>query len=179
MAIIPIIVGVSAASVFVLLLINLFSRTERSRKVVAEFDEEWLENFSAFRYLPMRRLLHGNDEAFLQRQEQGGTGTLREFRAERRMLYRMYLQDLKADFERLSLGAKMAILAATEDQSDQVALLLRLEWQFRRALWFAHAQVALHALGLRTADSTSLINAMQHFEFTLREVCIAQAQPNA
>ncbi len=124
----------------------------------------------------MRRLLSGTDDAFLQRQNLGANGSIRKFRAERRQLFRLYLQDLQADFRRLSFGAKQAILHATEDQSDHVETLLRLEWQFRKSIWRAHCQLFIHACGWQPADISGLIDVVQHFEFSLRETYLAQQQ---
>lgn len=177
MTLVPVIVGILGIAVFATLLASLFLKTERRAKATRTFDKQWFEDFSAFRYLPMRRLLNGADEAFVQRQQQNGGGTLREFRAERRMLFRLYLKDLQNDFARLSLGAKRAILAATDDQSNQVSSLIRLEWNFRKAVWMAHGQLFLHACGFSPADASGLIDALQHFEFTIRESYLALDRP--
>ena len=179
MTLVPVIVGILGIAVFATLLASLFLKTERRAKATRTFDKQWFEDFSAFRYLPMRRLLNGADEAFVQRQQQNGGGTLREFRAERRMLFRLYLKDLQNDFARLSLGAKRAILAATDDQSNQVSSLIRLEWNFRKAVWMAHGQLFLHACGFSPADASGLIDALQHFEFTIRESYLALDRPAA
>lgn len=124
----------------------------------------------------MRRLLSGTDEAFLQRQTLGGKGSIKKYRAERRELFRLYLQDLQADFNRLSLGAKHAILNATEDQSHNVEALVRLEWQFRKSIWLAHCNLIIHACGWQPSDVSGLIDVLQHFEFSLRETYLAQHQ---
>lgn len=177
MTLVPVIVGILGIAVFATLLTSLCLKTERRAKATRTFDKQWFEDFSAFRYLPMRRLLNGADQAFVQRQQQNGGGTLREFRAERRMLFRLYLKDLQSDFARLSFGAKRAILAATEDQSDQVSSLIRLEWNFRKAVWMAHGQIFMHACGFSPADASGLIDALQHFEFTIRESYLALDRP--
>ncbi len=179
MTLVPVIVGIVGIAVFATLLGSLFLKTVRSAKVAQGFDEQWFEDFSAFRYLPMRRLLNGTDEGFVQRQQQNGAGTLREFRAERRMLFRLYLKDLQSDFARLSQGAKRAILAASEDQSEQVSSLIQLEWNFRKAVWMARGQLFLHACGFSPADATGLIDALQHFEFSIRETYLALDRPTA
>jgi len=176
MTLFPVLIGVVGSIVFLALLYRLYTRSEQTTLAHAGFDSEWFENFSAFRYLPMRRLLNGTDEAFLQRQNLGSKQTIRQFRAERRQLFRMYLQDLQADFNRLSLGAKQAILNATEDQSEHVETLLRLEWQFRKSVWRAELNLLFHACGLQPADVSGLIDVVQHFEFSLRETYLAQQQ---
>lgn len=171
----PVVIGVVGSIVFLVLLYRLYARSEQGQRSEG-FDPEWFENFSAFRYLPMRRLLSGTDEAFLQRQKLGGQETLRQFRAERRQIFRLYLQDLQADFSRLSLGAKHAILNASEDQSEHVNTLVRLEWRFRKLVWRAEVALLIHACGWQPADVSGLVDALQQFEFTLRETVLAQDQ---
>jgi len=179
MTVFPVLIGVVGSIVFVALLYRLYNRAEQSARVSGRFDLEWFENFSAFRYLPMRRLLTGTDQAFLQREKLGAKISMREFRAERRQLFRLYLQDLQADFNRLSLGAKQAILNASEDQSEHVETLLQLEWAFRKSVWRAEANLLVHACGWEPADVSGLIDVVQHFEFSLREAYLAQQQQNS
>ncbi len=175
----PVVIGVVGSIVFAALLYRLYARSEQSGRTTDGFDPEWFESFSAFRYLPMRRLLSGTDEAFLQRQNLGAKDSIRQYRAERRQLFRLYLHDLQADFSRLSLGAKQAILNASEDQSDHVEALVRLEWQFRKSVWRAQGNLLLHACGWQPADVSGLIDVLQHFEFSLRETYLAQQQQNS
>jgi hypothetical protein len=179
MSLFPVLIGVVGSIVFAVLLYRLYTRSEQTAQSVAGFDEEWFENFSAFRYLPMRRLLSGTDEAFLQRQNLGSKDSIRKYRAERRQLFRLYLQDLQADFNRLSLGAKHAVLNASEDQSHHVETLLKLEWQFRKSIWRAEANLFLHACGWQPSDVSGLIDVLQHFEFSLRETYLAQQEQNS
>lgn len=171
----PLVLGFAGIVLFSLLLYLLSSRTKRSRRVAVGWNQEWFEDFSAFRYLPMRRLLSGTKEAFAQQKQQGSKVSLRRFRAERRVLFCQYLQDLRRDFRALSMGAKLAMLHAHEDQSEHLTQLVRLEWRFRWALCCAYLQVAKHAIGWDPGDSTSLIDTLQHFEFSLREARLAHS----
>jgi len=172
----PFLVGAVGSVIFVLFLFRLSSGARVGARRPESFDPEWFETFSAFRYLPMRRLLNGTDEAYLQRQKLGCTMSLRAFRAERRQLFRMYLEDLRSDFHRLSLGAKQAILNAADDQSHHVEMLMSLEWRFQKTVWRAKAGLVLHACGWAADDASDLIDVLQHFEFSLREAYLAQAE---
>lgn len=173
----PFVVGAVGSIIFLVLLGRLSFGARAKGRREDSFDLEWFETFSAFRYLPMRRLLNGTDEAYLQGKKLGNSMSLRAFRAERRHLFRIYLEDLRSDFHRLSLGAKQAILHATDDQSHHVETLLSLEWRFRRTVWRAQAGLLLHACGWPASDASDLIDVLQHFEFSLREVYLAQNKP--
>ena len=179
MVYLPFVVGAVASLIFVVLLARLRSVPMHQAKRQDGFDVEWFESFSAFRYLPMRRLLNGSDEAFLQTRQLGSNLSLRAFRAERRQLFRIYLQDLRSDFRRLSLGAKQAIVNAPTDQSHHVETLLALEWRFRKTLWRTEVALVLHACGWQVGDVSGLIDVVKHFEFSLREVFLAQSQEHA
>ncbi|MCX6585334.1 MAG: hypothetical protein NTX13_01975 [Acidobacteria bacterium] len=170
----PFVVGAVGSIIFLVLLSRLSSGARRGSRRGESFDPEWFETFSAFRYLPMRRLLNGNDEAYLQGQNLGCRMSLRAFRAERRQLFRIYLEDLRSDFYRLSLGAKQAILNSADDHSHHVETLLSLEWRFQKTLWRAKAGLVLHACGWSVSDASDLIDVLQHFEFSLREAYLAQ-----
>jgi hypothetical protein len=170
----PFVFGAVGSIIFLVLLSRLSFGAKESGRRPDSFDLEWFSTFSAFRYLPMRRLLDGTDEAYLQSKRSGNTMSLRAFRAERRHLFRMYLDELRSDFLRLSLGAKQAVLNATDDHSHHVETLLWLEWRFRGTVWRAQAGLLLHACGWSASDASDLIDVLQHFEFSLREVYLAQ-----
>ncbi|MFN7646446.1 MAG: hypothetical protein ACK58M_07555 [Acidobacteriota bacterium] len=176
MVYVPFFVGAVGSVIFLVLLVRIASGAKQRPTRREAFDAEWFESFSAFRYLPMRRLLNGSDESFLQSRKLGSTLSLRAFRAERRHLFRVYLQELRSDFRRLSLGAKEAILNAPTDQSHHVETLLALEWRFRKTVWRAELSLLLHACGWQAGDASGLIDVMQNFEFCLREAFLARSQ---
>jgi hypothetical protein len=45
-----------------------------------------------------------------------------------------------------------------------------LEWSLRKLLWQAEFTLMFHWLGVKPVDATHLINALQGFEFSLREI---------
>jgi len=134
------------------------------------WSDQWFEDFSSFRYLPMRRLLSPEEEAFWMESTDGSQYRRAEFRAERRRLFRQYLQLISADFGRLSQGVKLAVIHASQDQTAEIDQLLHLEWSLRKLLWKSEISLMFHWLGVKPVDATDLINALQGFEFSLREV---------
>lgn len=176
----PVIVGLSSTLVFVVLLVKLMQRNRAlhseefpggpSASVYEGWSEEWFEEFSSFRYLPMRRLLSQDEESFWLASTESSDLQRSAFRAERRRLFRQYLALIASDFDRLSQGVRLSVVHATSDQTAAIDQLLRLEWSFRKLLWRARLGLAFHWLGLPAVDATQLINALQGFEFSLREV---------
>jgi hypothetical protein len=136
----------------------------------AVWSTEWFEEFSSFRYLPMRRLLSEEDEEFYVKSVGGNSSARSAFRADRRRLFYEYLSMIQADFSRLSQGLRLSIVHANEDRSEQINSLLRLEWSFRTLLLQARFRASLHWVGVRPMDASELINALQGFEFGLREL---------
>jgi len=181
MTAIPVIVGLSSAVVFLVLLAKLVQRNrmlhsessldpDQSASLREGWSDQWFEEFSSFRYLPMRRLLAAEEEEFWMQSTDGAPSRRAEFRAERRRLFREYLQLISADFSRLSQGVRLSIVHASEDRSAEIAHLLGLEWSLRKLLWQAELNLMFHWLGVKPVDATHLINALQGFEFSLREV---------
>ncbi len=179
---IPVSIGVIGTLVFCLLLVKLLQRNQSIR---SEFDfggkgadrevwsETWFAEFSSFRYLPMRRVLAPAEEAFWVG---NAAGSLAAFRAERRHLFRQYMDVLRADFERLSQGVRVAVTQAPTDRSADIQKLLSMEWAFRKLLVQAEIRLALHWAGVEPLNAELLIDAMQGFEFSLREVHLSGVQ---
>lgn len=177
----PVIIGVGSCVVFAVLSLKLFRRSSTSpaeptvgmdfiEGACGEWSTEWFEDYSSFRYLPMRRLLSAEEEAYWLRSTAGSQQSVSAFRAERRRLFREYLRLMAADFRCLSQGLRSAIVHASEDQSEEISRLIRLEWSVRRLLWQAELRLMFHWLGVRPVDATQLINGLQGLEFSLREM---------
>ena len=177
----PVIVGLSSSIVFLILLVKLVQRNRVLRSETSPdsdllaaahegLSNEWFEDFSAFRYLPMRRLLSGEEEEYWMRSTDGSQFRRDEFRAERRRLFRGYLQLITSDFGRLSQGVRLCVIHATDDRSADISRLVSLEWSLRKLLWLAELRLMFHWLDVKPVDPTQLINALQSFEFSLREI---------
>jgi hypothetical protein len=163
--------GTLGSAVFVLLLLRLLRQEAEPKDCSGEWNEEWFAEFSAFRYLPMQRLLHEDEENFFV--ERAGRTGLAEFRAERRRLFREYLGMIREDFRILSQGARRELVNAAQDKSGDLQHLMRLQVQFRYLMLQAELRLGMHWLGIRPIDASRLVDALQGFEFTLREVRLA------
>jgi hypothetical protein len=187
---IPIVVAVSSSIIFLLLLYKLVQRNanelaihqpepERDSEQTG-WSEQWFESFSAFRYLPMRRLLSQEEEDFWIASANLGSGNQSRaraaFRDERRRMFREYLRLIRDDFSRLSGGVRQAVIRSQTDRTVEVETLLRLELGFRRLLLMAELRLAFHWLGVRPMDAAELIDALQSFEHSLREARLGMAQ---
>ena len=182
----PVILGISSSIIFLILLAKLMQRNRATSSTSAEhslegalvdsaWSEEWFEQFSSFRYLPMRRLLSAEEEEFWMQSTDGSAARREEFRSERRRLFREYLRLISSDFGRLSQGVRLAVVHASEDRSAEVSQLLSLEWSLRKLLWKAELSLMFHWIGVKPIDATQLINALQGFEFSLREIHLSGA----
>jgi hypothetical protein len=180
----PIAVGLSSSIIFVILLLKLVQRNRMLQENLVDglsdssecaWSDEWFEQFSSFRYLPMRRLLSPEEEEFWASSAPETSRDRAQFRAERRHLFRQYLQLIGSDFDRLSQGVRLSAIHATEDRSADIARLLQLEWNLRKLLWQAELRLTFHWLGIQPVDATALINALQGFEFSLREIRLGAA----
>lgn len=184
MTLFPIVLGLSGSVVFLVLLWKLVQRNRAAEPASADsvgsptregFSDEWFDSFSSFRYLPMRRILAPEEEEFWVKSVPGGAHRREEFRAERRRLFRSYLRLIAADFDRLSQGIRLSAVHAPEDRSADIAKLLSLQWTLRKLLWQAEFRLAFHWLGVQPLDATRIINELQSFEFTLRELRLGGA----
>jgi len=186
---IPIIVAVASSVVFVLLLYKLVQRNSNDLAIdlpdpgkdsaYTGRSDQWFESFSAFRYLPMRRLLSREEEDFwIKSAVQNPKDESRAraaFRAERRRMFREYLRLIREDFGRLSDGVRQTVLRSQTDRSVEIETLLRLEMGFRRLLLMAEIRLALHWLGVKPVDASVLIDSLQGFEHSLREARLGMA----
>lgn len=130
------------------------------RPEVKEITSEWLEQFSPDRYRSMASLLANDDFAFLSRQPGFDLSLYRKLRRERLAIFRQYLDRLVMDFERLHLMARLLAAESPEESSDLVAMLFRLQWQFKAALMKTEFEYLLCRFGLATVHVQRLITPL-------------------
>lgn len=182
----PVLVALSSSVVFLVLLMKLVQRNRTLRSQSSPdsdrladspegWSEEWFQDFSSFRYLPMRRLLSREEEEYWMESTEGSPYRRDEFRAERRRMFREYLKLIGSDFGRLSQGVRLSMVHAADDRSADITRLVNLEWSLRKLLWQAELTLMFHWLGVKPVDATELINALQGFEFSLREIRLSGA----
>ncbi len=149
-----ILLAVSAIPALAVLLLHRL--VFRSQNVPAVFDP--LDDWSIDRYRPMLRLLDGADFVFLRGQP-GFTQNLEDrLRAQRSHLFRAYLRELRADFGRIALAAKLLMVEARSDRPDLAAALIRSELMFGWAVAVVNLRLALYSCGWGTVSANALLN---------------------
>jgi len=182
----PVILGISSSIVFLILLAKLMQRNRVFSNTSAEnslegavsdsaWSEEWFEQFSSFRYLPMRRLLSAEEEEFWMRSTDGSPARRDEFRSDRRRLFREYLRLISSDFGRLSQGVRLEVVHAAEDRSAEVSQLLSLEWSLRKLLWKAVCALTVSWARVKPSVSTRVMQSLPGVEFPLRGINLSDA----
>ncbi|MCP5117054.1 MAG: hypothetical protein GY953_40030 [bacterium] len=141
-------------------------------------DPDWLKKFSVESYRPMERLLSEEDFRFLRTQAGYELKVEKQLRAERRKIFRAYLQNLGRDFNRLHLALRLVILHSPEDRPDLAAALIRQRLRFFLGLAMAHVRLTMHALGVGTVDVRGLVSTLDTMRLDLRNL-VAVPQPSA
>jgi hypothetical protein len=120
--------------------------------------------FSPDRYRPMERLLLPEDLRFLESQP-GYTAEIgAEWKRGRRKVFRMYLDELKRDFQRLHATARAMVAESGVESSDMVGLLIRQQFSFWRAIAMVEIRFAFSGTGFPRIDVrpvVELLNAMR------------------
>ena len=138
-----------------LLIRNLITRTDGPAP-----DSAWLQNFTAARYRPMLRLLADDDYEFMIANG-ADAAVIRRLRAERRRIFRAYLNNLVRDFERIHHAARILVSESEQDQPEVAARLMRVRWEFALAVMAVRTRLALHIVGIGAVDVRRLLGAVE------------------
>jgi hypothetical protein len=142
------------------LLKQLFMRT----LAISERGPEWLDEFSLESYAPMERLLCMDDSSI----RLPGKNARRKLRAERRRIFRAYLQNLIENFRHLHLMGRFMLLHSQVDRPD-LAMALVCQWLiFWRAVVLIEVALLRHALGSKAIDVASVSCAFNGFLVQVR-----------
>ena len=123
--------------------------------------------FTPERYEPMIRLLSNDDLAFLRRRTCPGSGIAARWDKVRRRVFRLYLNDLAADFRGLHAEARALVAESPEQFADLVGVLMRQQVAFWRAMTVVRVRLAFGALGLGAADVRRLMDAIQTMQLEI------------
>lgn len=127
---------------------------------VSECDPEWLAGFSIATYRPMLRLLGEEDYKFYAAQRGVTAKAVREFRKERRRVFRTYLRNLVRDFHRLHLAARMTLIYAAVDRPELAQTLMKQRITFAWAVMTIECRLVLHTLGIGAIDVSQVLGAL-------------------
>jgi hypothetical protein len=134
---------------------------------------EQLREFSQSRYEPMARLLSAEDLRFLEAQPGFTPEIGKKFSAERRRIFRLYLQELARDFHHLHAHAAAVVASLPAENSALVGMLLRQRVRF----WYELAAVEMR-LSLSWTDSLDvrgLVNAVGSMHAEISRMAVPTA----
>src|SRR6185295_3139463 len=92
----------------------------RGYRAVPTVEETDSDGFSLERYEPMKRLLSSDDLDFLKSRPGVQPKMVRQFKAQRRKVFRAYLQDLAADFRGLHRQARRQLSNAPAEYEAEL-----------------------------------------------------------
>lgn len=143
------------------------------RKPLAEeITPEWLESFSLDRYRSMSSLLSNDDFAFLSRQPGFDLSLYKKLRRERLAIFRQYLDRLIVDFNRLHLTARAMVARNPQDCSDVAANLMRLQFQFSKAVLRTELSYNLFRLRICTVNVAVLLGPLASMSEQLNQLAV-------
>jgi hypothetical protein len=116
--------------------------------------------FEAERYEPMARLLEEEEIGFLSSESGTDPADWAPFRKRRREIFRLYLQELAADFAYLHTRARELAAVAPEQHAGLVGLLLRQQAAFWWTLAVLEVRLMLTAAGIGRADPSRLLDVV-------------------
>jgi len=128
----------------------------------------------AARYRPMFRLLDETDSSFIAAGFPVNMN-LRQFRAERRSLFRVYLRNLGADHARIVGAIRNLLVESQLDRPDLAKALFRCQLMFALAMLSIEFKLQLHAIGIGTVDVRSMVSAVEGLQLQLQDMVFVQA----
>ncbi len=152
------------------LLVRSLAKQNNDRSSDTQWSQQWFEEFSASDYRLMKRLLSEDEFRFLSRQA-GYTAELgRKLRKERRNIFRMYLKNLKRDFNRLYTGATILMVYSDIDRPELASALFSIRINFYAALVRVNLRLAMHAFGLEMMDVTPMLQSLEFLQVRVRSL---------
>jgi hypothetical protein len=128
------------------------------------------EEFSFSRYEPMNRLLREEDLIFLAAQPGYRPEIGKNFRRERRRVFRLYLNELAGDFRRLHAQARGMVAESEEQHAELVGLLMRQQLRFWRSMMAIELRLVMHHAGIGEVDVRGLVDAFESMRVDLIRV---------
>jgi len=108
----------------------------------------------------MQRVLADVDLDFLARQPGLSLRAQRQFRRQRRLIFRSYLRCLARDFNRIFRTLELLLIESDQDRPDLVRLLLQLRSRCICAMVAVEIRLALDACGYEWIDSRGLLESV-------------------
>jgi len=147
--------------------------SQRRERQAGDFGESG--GFSISRYQPMEYLLSGEDFAFLASQSGYRPEIGARWKRERRRIFRLYLDELKRDFQRLHAEARAMAANAGAESAEVVEILMRQQFAFWRATAGLELRLALRMVGIGKVDVRPLIGLLEAMRADLARFSAPQA----
>ena len=151
---------VTASIVIVLILLAARLLVYRAATSVGRDGDETAE-FSVSRYEPMTRLLGEDDIEFLSNQPGYRPEIGAKLRRSRKRIFRLYVQELAADFHRLHAAARRLTAESPADHSHLVGILMRQQLSFWRAMAMLEIRMLIPGMGVDVRGLVDAIEAMR------------------
>ena len=164
---------VTGGSVVVLLALIGWIWSQRRMRATGDFGEAM--GFSVSRYQPMEYLLSEEDFAFLASQPGYEPEIGARWKRERRRIFRLYLDELKRDFQRLHAEARVMAANADAESAELVGILMRQQVTFWRAMAGLELRLALRAAGIGKVNVRPLLELLEAMRADLARVSAPQA----
>lgn len=129
-------------------------------------------DFSFARYEPMARLMSEEDLLFLKSQPGFRPEIGKRFNRERRRIFRLYLQELAADFHRLHAHARGIVANLPADHSPMVGMLIRQQIRFWYEMAAVEMQLSLDLTGAGSNRARGLVEALAAMHAEVSRVAV-------
>jgi hypothetical protein len=126
-------------------------------------------------YRPLQKLLQKADWQFLSSQPGVTPATVRQFRAQRRKLFRHYLSNLVSDFGVLCFLIRSLMVQSAVDRPDLSAALRKVRTTFYSTVVRIHVHLVADAVGIPevSIDATELVRALESLSAQARMLQLA------
>ena len=125
------------------------------------------------RYAVMQNLLNSREVDFL-RESGVSEGAIRNFRYQRRRIFRVYLRNLERDTVRLFRHAEYIVREASTESPELAERLASARLRFRMAVWTLRCRLLLHVLGADAVDVSAALGSASDLLAALRKTVPAQ-----
>jgi hypothetical protein len=140
--------------------IALFARLI-SRDRISGFPDDSDELFSHARYRAMDRLLSEENQNFLRLQPGWNRRKEKIFRKARTRIFRAYVQQLSADFNKICKAIKLLMVTSEVDRPDLSGLLMKQKFLFVVGMISVELKLLLYGFGWSCVDVHDLMRTLE------------------
>jgi hypothetical protein len=139
--------------------------------------EEWEGIFSPTRYHAMERLLDDTDAEFLRAHGSFDRKAEKAFRSTRIHLFRGYMRQLSADFNRICKALKVLMVHSQVDRPDLAGLIMKQQFTFSLAMMKLEVKLTLYGFGWTGVDAKAVMEPLAAVRAQLQALA-AMAEPS-